>query len=400
YLAKPMPDVLVELGFLLCFVAYYRTSFTTEKRMTPALVLFVMGTLLIFLSKETFLIIYPFFLLLLAADLWKRERWEFWKKVLFSVIAFLLFYFLYYWVATGNPLMRVEALFHDRYISECTYDLQPTEVMIRRIAYGMWFNFMKFGALIPIGFVLLLSKKYALSQGERFIFFSYLAVLLLSNFMTISYTSYVPLCDDTRHFLFVYPIAAMVVIIGFSHLNKMGLKHRAIIALTLILQWYITSSTYPENYFFIFIPIALGVFFWGKWKVTWPWALLVISGLFYQYISNVQYHRILNFPKQKKLIEYVLEKEAPVLIVTDPANSRIGNFYAGYRPEKHLFLSYKAYSELDSLPEGPVFFISNGMTSYHSNINWEEVPREITDAPQQLNPVMKNEAGEVYLLRE
>lgn len=400
YLAKPMPDVIVELGFLLCFAAYYKTSFSTSKSFRPAIAMFTAGVLLFFLAKETFLVFYPFFLVLLAVDIKKGQRWGFWKGAIISTFVFLAFYLGFFWVKAGNPFVRIDSLFHERYISECTYELQPAAVLIKRVLYGLWLDFMKFGVLIPVGFILLLFKKHSLKPTEKFIIASYLGTLLLSNFMTISYSSYVPLCDDSRHFLFVIPFAAMTAIIGFSHLKELGITERIIIALTILLQWYLTSSLFLENYTFIFLPIIPAILFWKKLNATWPWVLLVISGISYQYISNASYHKRLNFPDQKKLIEYVLEQPNLKIIVTDPANVRIGMFYANYPPGKDLFINYERYGKMKLPPNESIYFISNGITAYHSNINWDLVPDDILHAPEQKEPIMENPAGAVYLLTE
>ena len=399
YLVKPMPDLLVELGFLMCFTAWFRQHYNGWSATSAALLL-VSGAILIFLAKESFIIIYPFFLALMIYDLRTGRKRSFWIRSLVGLGLFSGIYFLYFWISTGHPLIRVEALFHERYISECTYDLQPLEVLIRRILYEMWLNFMKFGVLIPLGFLILLHKKYRLPAREKFILGSYIGLLLLSNFMTISYTSYVPLCDDVRHFLFVFPIAAAVLIIGFSRLNQCSFLHRSFIALTLIGQWYLTTTYFPENYTYIYLPIAAGVLFWGKFNTVLPWAALVAVGLFYPYISSARYHQLLDHPTQKELLEFVFKQDHPLLVVTDPANARIGRFYAKYREDKYEFLSFEAYARYSGSVDRPVYFISNGMTAYHSNINWDNVPKVIITAPSERVPIMQNSAGAVYLLSD
>ena len=82
YLEKPMPDMVTELGFLLCFYSYYREKLQFEERQTNTNILFFfLGSVLIFLSKETFLIIYPFFLFWFMSvsythlDVYKRQEY-------------------------------------------------------------------------------------------------------------------------------------------------------------------------------------------------------------------------------------------------------------------------------------------------------------------------------------
>ncbi|TVR85941.1 MAG: hypothetical protein EA411_11770 [Saprospirales bacterium] len=399
YLVKPMPDLLVELGFLICFLGWYGHNYRGKSAINSSLSL-VGGGIFIFLAKESFLILYPFFLALLIYDLRAGKKKKFWALTIGGLLAFLCLYFLYFWFSTGNPIIRVDALFHDRYISECTYEYQPIEVLLRRVLYEMWLSFIRFGALISLGFLILLHKSYRLPAAEKFILVSYAGVLLLSNFMTISYSSYVPLCDDVRHFLFVYPIAAAVLIIGFSRLEHCHFWPRLFIAFTMVFQWYLTTSFFLENYTYIYLPIAAGVLFWGKFNSKLPWGLLVAAGLFYPYLSSARYHQVLNFSAQKELLEYVLEQETPIIVVTDPSNARIGRFYAGYNENDLVFLSFAAYAGLEEPVKKPVYFISNGMTAYHSNINWDTVPSEIIKAPSERVPLKENTIGAVYLISD
>ncbi|NJL74134.1 MAG: hypothetical protein HC892_02920 [Saprospiraceae bacterium] len=110
YLEKPMPDVWVELGFLLCFYSYYRIRFTLPLNITAFSLLFVGGAVLIFLAKETFLIFYPYFLVLLVVDVFKKQRLQFWIQSISGILIFIIIYLFIYQIIFENAFARVEAI--------------------------------------------------------------------------------------------------------------------------------------------------------------------------------------------------------------------------------------------------------------------------------------------------
>ncbi len=134
-------------------------------------------------------------------------------------VSFLAIYLLSYQIFLGNALARVEAIFTNRYLSACTYEIQPTAVLLQRIAYALWLDFVRHIFLLPLIFVPL--RWRTATPETKFLTKSWLALLLLSNFMTISYTQYVPLCNDVRHFLFTLPIGAMVFAQGLTQLPNL-----------------------------------------------------------------------------------------------------------------------------------------------------------------------------------
>lgn len=396
YLAKPMPDIIVELGFLLCFSAYFLSSYSLKTKNDQLWVLFLIGGILIFLSKETFLIIYPFFLLLLISDLRAKKKHQFWKKSLLAVFIFLIGYFIYFYLSTGNPIIRVDAIFHERYISECSYEFQPLSILLKRVSYELWVDFMQWGVLIPVGFLMLLSKKYDLSKGERFILKSYLAMLLISNFMTISYTDYVPLCNDVRHFLFVFPLGVLGLGIGLKYLPKMNPATILIIGSTIIIQGLLCEYLLPETYWTIFLPLGAGVILWGFTKTRHLAVFLIITGIIMQFYHNAEYNLRTNHPAQKELIYFVISKPGKMNVITDSANTRLAKMYSQYANENISFFRYHDFDGDINFGDTPTYVILNGMTAWFSKVDWSEVPDEFKEESDALQLLFSNEIGKVF----
>jgi hypothetical protein len=397
YLTKPMPDILVALGVLLCFYGYMKTNIAAPgAKPATAVILFASGAILAFLAKETFLIFYPLFLVIFLRDLFRRQHLPFWKYVASSLFAFLVLYFGYFYLTEGRPFVRVEALFHERYIDKCTYQLQAFTVVLKRIGYELLLAFIRSGALLPIGFVVLLRKRYHLGKVAQWSIFTYLALLFLANFMTISYTDYVPLCDDPRHFMFVLPFAAIVLALGLRHIKALTHLDRAVVVLAVGAQLAVSLYFSYEHTYWLYVPLILAIAL-GKVVPKYASALLMMMGLLSIYCQQATYNLEVNHSAQKELIEYVLQKDTASLVVTDVVNARIGNFYAGY-DSAHQFVKYGKWHTAAHDTARPSYLISNGMTAYFSNINWEEVPEEFKNPDAHFERVYSNELGGVYVM--
>ncbi|NJK83767.1 MAG: hypothetical protein HC912_08070, partial [Saprospiraceae bacterium] len=259
YLEKPMPDLIVSLGFLLCFYSYYQIRFVANTNSLKAALLFIAGAILTFLAKETFLIFYPYFLVLFLSDWLKKQRWSFWKWTAIGGFSFIVLYLLAYQLFLGNAFARVEAIFTNRYISACTYELQPVVVLVKRIAYGLWLNFVRNVFLLPLIFVPILWKM-ADSQ-INFLTKSWLGLLLLSNFMSISYTQYVPLCNDARHFLFTLPVGTILFAHGLTQLPNLKWTAKIWMAKVLLFLLWISLVFQYEHTWYLYLPMLVGLAF-------------------------------------------------------------------------------------------------------------------------------------------
>ncbi|MFZ1703042.1 MAG: hypothetical protein WAT79_01785 [Saprospiraceae bacterium] len=400
YLEKPMPDITVELGFLMCFFSYYKERYDPQKiEVNFRVFLFLFGFIIVFMSKETFLVFYPFFLFLFIVDIFQKRRKEFWLKVFTSISIFILIYLGLNYYYLGNPLARVEAIFLNRYISECTYELQPIAVLLERIGYRLWFDMTRVGFLWPLGFVFVFIDRWKhLERSLKFVLGSYVSLLLLSNFMTISYSSYVPLCNDPRHFLFILPIGALIWAMGW----KLGLQFskKEILGCLIIwsLQLLLSIWFSYEHTWALFLPLALGLMLIQEKKTINIGLSIVVLGMLAVYIQNVQYNQSTNHQGQKELIKKVLESGPQnKYILTDGANTNIGQFYAGYK-DNNTFVVFKDYDpKIHKNRE--LYIIMNGMTAYLSNTDWDKVPEFVKTAQENLPVYYKNKAGVVYRIK-
>ncbi|MEZ4910771.1 MAG: hypothetical protein R2774_07900 [Saprospiraceae bacterium] len=398
YIEKTMPDIVVMTGFTMMLYGYYQNNFQLKSNDRAPFLWFIFGAILSFFAKETFLIFYPIFLILAANDVFMRKtNIRFWKWVMLSLSLFLLLYLLGNYIWFGDPLQRMHTIFSFSYVHDCSYDLQPRSVLLKRIGYELWFSFIRNGILLPLLFLPLLIQGY-FDPSYRFLYKIWLGCMILANFMTISYSSYVPLCPDPRHFMFAFPIGAIVFAKGFDHLPKN----------TTLLLWSISVSVsmlavsliyHFEHTWYLYIPLMIGLVLYFTSKIILSLVFICI-GLLSMYLVHLKYNHKVNYADQKKLTSYVLDHaNEKTLVVTDPANVAISGYIQKFDTTWVRFVDFKEYDTIPKDMYKKSFLILNGMTLTYANQQWENLPEFVQHAHETLNVVYKNKSGDVYQIR-
>jgi hypothetical protein len=399
YLGKPMPDIITSLGLLICLVAYYLHRFSGRSGGVMTLTaIFLTGFVLMFLSKESFILLYPYFGVLWLADRRGGLSLRFWWWTLAAVLIFLGLYFGANEWLLGNYRARIDAIFDNRYFSECSYELQPWPVVLKRISHGLWQEMIRMGMLLPVGFLVLLSKRYPLKAKEHWILWTWLGLLLLSNFMTISYRDYVPLCPDPRHFVFTIPLAAMVLAVGMHRLPAMASMHVALVLLALVGQLLIALWSTHENTWWLYLPLILAVVL-RRWTAHTRVSFAMASvGLLAMYAQQAHYHRVVNYPAQRELLVWTINQPGgSIRVISDPVNVAIGKMHARYDTVHTQFVRFQDQPELAPYDVSrPDYLIINGYTMYMSYLKWEALPLYAREAHERWYKVHENEAGVIY----
>lgn len=397
YLEKPMPDVWIELGFLLCFSAYYGLKYLQYK-INYSIIQFSIGAIIIFLAKETFLILYPFFLILFVLDLKSMKNISFWKGIVIALVTFLTIYFLGFYILTGNALARINAIFQNRYIGSCSYDLLPMNILIDRIVYMLWFDLIRKGFLIPIGFFVLLSKKN-LKPQYRFILWSTISMLLLSNFMTILYTSYSPLSYDARHYMFLIPLLALTFSIGIENFKLLNIKDILVISIALLFQLIISYLMHYENVWYYYIPLILCFIYYFFYQNRVVFFIILSAALMVPFIQLLNYNRTINYAEQRQIFEIIKnENRGPYRIVTDPCNTELGKFYNKYQLNGAQIIEFKDFTtEMRKDQNIKTYIVLNGYTAFLANIGWEDYPDYVHNFENTMINHSKNKGEEIFI---
>jgi hypothetical protein len=201
--------LLADPGICLAVLTMYYACRNLQHRNIAGGFLFAFAFICAVMTKESIIIALPFFGLLFCNDLLKKRALQFWFFALFFSGIFSLIYLSYFRFTTGDWFFRYHLLYQNSYKNICSFDQLPASATLRRIGYQLWQAMLLNGdliVLIPgIAAIFYLPAK-AQHRKDLFAFTSF---LLLANFMTISWSSYVPLCHDPRHFLFIMPFAAL-----------------------------------------------------------------------------------------------------------------------------------------------------------------------------------------------
>ena len=198
----------------VCFASFwmyysYRCYYVKEQHDFRYACYFTTAFLIAVMAKETVLIIIPLFAVLFAKDLIQKKRILFWKYAApLSTFAILL-YLLYFKITTGDFLYRYHVLLSKSYFTDCSFDQLPFYYTLQRIGYELWKAMLLNGDLLiylPAVAAFMYRKKIGLLTPDALAF---IILTFCANFMSISFTRYVPLCQDPRHFIFLIPFAAL-----------------------------------------------------------------------------------------------------------------------------------------------------------------------------------------------
>ncbi len=179
----------------------------------------ILGGLCLFLafnSKGTVILLLPLFAGFALYDL-SGGRWRYWLGVSMSAGGLLLAYGIFCYVVFGSATHRLDLIAAAEYVNPCSYGLLPLEHLVERLTTGFWDLITSHWLVVHFLLLLVLSLIVALrSAVNRRLFWlsaAASAICLASmNFMTISLSSYNPVCLDIRHVLLFTPILSLASI--------------------------------------------------------------------------------------------------------------------------------------------------------------------------------------------
>ena len=211
YSHRLLPDPLICLAVLWMYYTYRSFLLQPQKPLLKGLQ-FSAALFLAIISKETILIALPLFTFFFLKDILKKQYLAFWKYATIFSLLFLSLYLFYFKITTGDFLYRYHMLFLKSYFNECSFDQLPFINTVKRIGYYLWRAMLLNGdmlVVLPALAAVIYYKKIFIQTIQKTDAFSFLMLLGCANFMSISFTAYVPLCHDPRHFLFLMPFAAV-----------------------------------------------------------------------------------------------------------------------------------------------------------------------------------------------
>ena len=407
YSDKLMPDTLVALCVFASFAIIHNFRFVRSGEASGKHA-FLLSLVLIFayISKQSVLLLFPVFFILLIIDFIQKRYIRFWLQTASFCVLMGLLYLTSIYLLTGDPFSRFHAveqgltdnLGAGHSFSFCNYAIQPWSALFYRIGYEMIYKFIATGMMfsLMLGFFAILSFKIKdlleiKSSGAYWSLILFLSVLS-SNFMTTSYKAYLPICPDIRHFLFLVPLAAVVaapVLYSFAEQVKNRAKLILVSAIILGLSIYSGAGNMVWLYIFLFLlvllrsvlpdhPYILNGFLSGVFLI----ALLPI-------ISSMNTASKNAYIEQREVIyKYLKSNPQKSIVFTNVIQSHFGKYLLEFEEDAPTqFFSYSDIPGFDFSQKRIYYVLVNGSTRYMSNFNYKDLPECIKDCYEGKKPV-------------
>ncbi|RME94081.1 MAG: hypothetical protein D6772_15125 [Bacteroidetes bacterium] len=380
YADKLMPDIWVAASSTLALVILYLYRYQMGANPIRGGIYLSLAILMGFLAKGTIILIAPLIVLLCVLDLVAQRFWRFWLTVLLSAILLLGGYFLLIHHLTGHALARFVAIAQNSYLNSCSYDQQDTSVLWARISTGFWEMGVRESILVAplLGLALLPWRKFSrwwqLHEAQAFWSVSLVVLLLSANFMSISVTSYNPMCLDPRHYLYLIPVGGLAA--GFNF--RVRAPNWGLWGLLSLMTIY-TGLYYPEQCIYCWLPLwvvftTYRFFFkgkrWGQYVFIFGliFSLLLLPGRQLQYARRVDFRGQLTFIRQH--LDALPDYDA---LITDHVQQRLLPYYRAFAPDSVPILHYEEIA-LDSLSGSKILMLDNPHTRFLAGKQDDNLP--------------------------
>ncbi|HKK40557.1 MAG TPA: hypothetical protein VJ949_14145 [Cryomorphaceae bacterium] len=383
YTDKLMPDMAVAFFVFAAVAAYWWGTQNFGKRKMAFAIAFSLSLLFGFLAKGTIVLALPWVLVIFLIDMHRKREKAFWIAAIGSGAVLFVIYFLVNWWITGSISSRFIAIAGNAYLNACSYADLPPQFLLERVATGFWKMGIKGGLLPGMIFLLagLIGKRFRLSQAKpTLLSFSLItgAVFLLSaNFMTISPTSYNPMCLDVRHYLFLTPVLALPSALVFSNFVSEGRNRFSlpIIGIFFALAAYFIDFKEFEK---LWLPLS-GVILIGSIPVVARKAQALLPVLVFGIMLILPWEMLwwsdqVKYSEQKAwTIDQLKNLESGSTIYTSPVQERLTRYYLGFDTTD---IKVRRYSSLEeaTIENRQSFLLFNPYTLKLSGLNVDELP--------------------------
>jgi 4-amino-4-deoxy-L-arabinose transferase-like glycosyltransferase len=287
YSLELYPDLIVSLYAAAAVLVLYYGREKTEKKILFA-ALFNLILLLGFLTKETILLLGPFLVITLIADLIQKKHHLFWKWTIgFSVLT-LLALFEFYALLTGDPFNRIKSLADlvlyrilDEDMSKSITDVNSSNIFV-------WLNH-NLGYIFLLLFsipTLLESVKGKWDQLRVYI--SVYTLIMLAQLILIFHTPKMGIIYmQDRHWMFLIVPLAILSAAFFSNPDKKHLRLAILLLSTLALYNYLEWGLLRGLLFFLFAGVSAFDYFWKRRRsMIWVFPFLILLSHFVSSNSN------------------------------------------------------------------------------------------------------------------
>lgn len=401
YSDKLMPDIYVALSVILAVAIIHRYKYKSDRSKTGVWAFLLALSLLFgFMAKGTIVLVLPLLLFVMITDIIRKRDQKFWIYSIISGMILLALYLFIIWMITGDLMKRFDTIADNSYLNRCSYDQQSLKILLKRIFFG-FFELTIYQSLAT-GFIFVfavLFKKGGLRYfrlDDSFSFFLVSAVILFlsSSFMTISPTSYAPMCLDPRHYLFLVPVAAIPasrIIVAFLENKQAGSRIIIVLFCVTFISFFLQGDTFWKLYLPLLGLFIIYFFIGVKKQYQYVFLILFAAILLLVPYDMIQYAQQVKYRKQKEIvIEQVLENNKDYTIITNKVQKRLLAYYSQFDEDQtRRFRRFGEY-ETDVPAEGKTLMLLNGHTRYLSLMNQNDLPYYARHIPPVNRLVFEN----------
>jgi hypothetical protein len=381
-----MPDIYVALSVLAAVYVLYKVRFDPGYfRIHSGPLLFVLSLFFGFLSKGTILLSLPLFAILFFVDLVQKKRLRFWMLTWMYGLLVLGLYFLFMHLFTGNAMARFDALYANSYLHQCSYDQQPLPILLDRIFKAFFERMFVTGMvtsylfLVPLLFSAQLRSVISMRDPKGFFSATAFILLISANFMSISLSSYSPMCVDQRHYLYLIPVSAIPasMVIG-SFLESKVLRWQILVVLFLAsaVAWFEAINPFQKLYFPLLVIFAGYAFVHQRFQIKWVFTGAFTIILILIPFDMIRYAQVLNYPGQRNVFyNTVAEPNPDWYIITDQVTAQVGDYYSGFdKNRNYTFLKFGEF-DFDTLDGRRLIVYENRYFQMLSGLSPTDLPR-------------------------
>jgi hypothetical protein len=382
YSDKLMPDMYVALSVICTLYIIHQYKFRNKSnRIILFSLLLILSLLFGFMSKGTIVLILPLLIYYFIADIIQKQNIRFWAYTIIGGILIFSLYFIVIWLLTGDFFKRFDAIISNSYLNLCSYDKQSFIVLIKRVVYGFFELIIYQGMATGFIFIMahLADKKsfrfLRMTDSLSFWITSSIILLLSSNFMSISLTSYSPMCLDPRHYLFLIPVVsipAAIIIADFIENKALKLPIITLIAAITIISFF-QGNIFWQLYFPLFLLFSTFIFIKNNQLHQKIFIGLFIAIFLVSPFNSVNYAHKIDYRKQKEIFtEHILKSNDSSLVITNEVQKRLGDYYSKFS-DANNFLNYKEF-RYDSTDNRKKILFLNWYTRYLSGMDFHDLP--------------------------
>lgn len=212
YMHRLLPDPIMCLAIFYMYFSYRLYLLKRSNAVTLSLQ-FSVAFIFAIITKETIIIAAPLFVIFCLRDSIKKQNWQFWKYAILFCMLFLSFYILYFKITTGSYFYRYQLLINTNKISLTSFEKITIVSKLKRVGYRLWNAWLLNGDMmlyIPALTAFIYRNKISNTIIEKIDTYSFFILICCANFMTISFSYYIPLPESPRHFIFLIPFASLL----------------------------------------------------------------------------------------------------------------------------------------------------------------------------------------------